>query len=618
MSPQLKMTDQEILEAVGHGESADWEFKSARGGLPKTLWETYSAMANTDGGIIVLGVEERDRSFTVSGLPDAEKSLRDFWNTINDRGKVSANLLSDSSISVLQVTAQDVLAIQVPRASRRQRPLYVGLNPLTGTYRRNNDGDFRCTAEEVGRMLADRAVEPADSRILAGFGLDDLDTPSLQQYRNRFSARDPEHPWLALDTQELLVKLGGWRRDRISGEEGLTIAGLLMFGKDSAIRDPAAIPGFNVDYREKRSEDLERRWDDRLTENGRWEANLFQFYQHVIQRLTHDLQVPFALTPELLRRDDTPVHAGIREATVNALIHADYQGQGGIVIERTVRLIELSNPGILLVSREQIARGGISECRNTSLQQMFQMVGAGEKAGSGWDRISSAWRQRKWLAPAIEETVKPDRVVVTLPMVSLLPANTVQRLSEALGGAWESLGLLERQVLATADVEGSVSNARVQMITGDHPADITRILQGLAAKGLLRQTGHKKGTRYKLAAEQARDRASGSANLRSYSTNSEELPDQGMQEWNRLQAIAAPVSSSRYTKHEVTRQTVQQLLNGRFLTLANLAALLRRNPNGLRNQFLAQMVRDGVIRLKYPHEPNHPNQAYTATGNDNG
>ena len=100
-------------------------------------------------------------------------------------------------------------------------------------------------------MLADQSEVPADSMILEGFGLDDLDQTSLQQYRNRFSAREPQHPWLSEDIKGLLIKLGGWRTDRQSNQEGLTVAGLLMFGKDEAIRDPSALPQYQVDYREK-------------------------------------------------------------------------------------------------------------------------------------------------------------------------------------------------------------------------------------------------------------------------------------------------------------------------------------------------------------------------------
>src|SRR5262249_39836125 len=160
-------------------------------------------------------------------------------------------------------------------------------------------------------------------------------------------ARAPQHPWLAKDQKEFLEKLGAWRTDRSTGEEGLTVAGLLMFGKDHSIRDPAALPEFNLDYREKLSDDPKVRWTDRLTIDGTWVANLFQFYQRVIQRLTADLKVPFQLQPDLFRKDDTIVHEAIREALVNAMIHADYRGQGGIVVEKYKDRLEMSNPGTL-------------------------------------------------------------------------------------------------------------------------------------------------------------------------------------------------------------------------------------------------------------------------------
>lgn len=80
-------------------EGVDLEFKTAagqdgRGELPHSLWETYSAMANTDGGVIVLGVKElRDGSLNVQGVPDSERVTKDFWNVINNPNKISVNLL---------------------------------------------------------------------------------------------------------------------------------------------------------------------------------------------------------------------------------------------------------------------------------------------------------------------------------------------------------------------------------------------------------------------------------------------------------------------------------------------------------------------------------------------
>jgi predicted HTH transcriptional regulator len=58
----VKLLNQ-ILEAAKVGETTDWEFKSAQGGFPGSFWETYSAMANTEGGTIILGARERDGTF---------------------------------------------------------------------------------------------------------------------------------------------------------------------------------------------------------------------------------------------------------------------------------------------------------------------------------------------------------------------------------------------------------------------------------------------------------------------------------------------------------------------------------------------------------------------------
>ncbi|MBW4469222.1 MAG: putative DNA binding domain-containing protein [Stenomitos rutilans HA7619-LM2] len=236
------MNVQALLLALSLGEEKDWEFKSAKGGLPGALWDTYSAMANTGGGVIVLGVKQEGEEFSIEGLENPSKIKKAFWDTINNRGKVSYNLLHDEDVTLLGAEERNVLVIRVPRATRRQRPIYTGQNPLFGTYRRNYEGDYRCSPDEVGRMLADQAEEPADSLIIENFNFDDLDPLSLQQYRQRFSARSPAHPWLAEDLKGLLTKLGGWRKDRQTQDEGLTIAGLLMFGKDEAIKASEVLP----------------------------------------------------------------------------------------------------------------------------------------------------------------------------------------------------------------------------------------------------------------------------------------------------------------------------------------------------------------------------------------
>lgn len=209
MADALKVVD--LFSRLRWTEDYDLEFKSAKGGVPLSLWETYSAMVNTNGGVILLGVEANG---TVSGVLNPEKYRKSIWDTLNNRGKISTNLLTDSDVQEMKEAGGSLIAIRIPRATRYQRPVFIGQNLLTGSYRRNYEGDYHCTEQEVSRMLSDRGEHPVDGRILQGFSLDDLDRPSLQQYRQRFASFKPAHPWISESDQGLLAKLGGWRRDR--------------------------------------------------------------------------------------------------------------------------------------------------------------------------------------------------------------------------------------------------------------------------------------------------------------------------------------------------------------------------------------------------------------------
>ncbi len=103
------------------------EVKKAKGGLPNSLWETYSAFANCNGGVIILGVQENeDGSWKAAGLADEAKLRKDFWDTINNHSKVSHNLLSDRDVETYKdENGQAILIIRVPMAKREQKPVYI-------------------------------------------------------------------------------------------------------------------------------------------------------------------------------------------------------------------------------------------------------------------------------------------------------------------------------------------------------------------------------------------------------------------------------------------------------------------------------------------------------------
>lgn len=104
------------------------EAKAAKGGLPRSMWETYSTFANAYGGVILLGVKEReDGTFAPIELTptEVEHLRQDFWNTVSSRSKVSAVLPIESEVEVLEADGGMVVAIHVPRAPREERPVYI-------------------------------------------------------------------------------------------------------------------------------------------------------------------------------------------------------------------------------------------------------------------------------------------------------------------------------------------------------------------------------------------------------------------------------------------------------------------------------------------------------------
>lgn len=624
-------------------EGYDFEVKRAtgrdgRGELPRSFFESYAAMANTEGGVVLLGVEEKPRGvFTVVGIEDPDRVLTSLWNGLNDRDQVSVNLLLDRLVTLAEIAGQRVIRIEVPRAKRTQRPVFVGKNPLEGTFRRNYDGDYRCDHETVKRMLAEQVEDARDSRILAGYTFDDLDPSTFRAYRNQFRTARPGHPWHDEDDLELLRLLGGWRRDRQTGDEGLTLAGLLMFGKLPSILEE--VPHYVVDYQERVPDSQKIRWVDRITTDGTWSGNLFDFYRRTIQRLFDGLKVPFRLVGDT-RVDETPVHVALREALVNALIHADYTGRPSILVVKQPGLFGFRNPGTMRLPLEEAIDGGLSDCRNRNLQKMFQLAGLGEQAGSGIPRIFSGWRQQHWRSPELFESMQPEQTILTLLPISLLPGDTMDALGERFGLAFQVFSETQRLALATVMIEGQVTHARLRSMTSEHSSDLTKALSALVRAGHLESTGATRGTVYFFPGDRGRiernlgrgtfafsegggqpglfdggdsQQVSGTPQQERSSSQQEGSGSQqeGSSSQQELLEIARPVRERQTAPQSLVDAVILKLCSGRYLTLRQLAILLDRNPLTLRTHYLSRLVRDQRLAQKYPEKPTHPEQAYS-------
>lgn len=347
-------------------------------------------------------------------------------------------------------------------------------------------------------MIRDALEDGNDGLILEGYSIMDLDEDTIKKYRNRFMSRQPEHVWNEKSNESFLEMIGAITEDRRKNIRGVTVAGMLMFGKGVYIRD--LFSKVNFDYREEIDLEHNQRWSDRFTVDGTWENNLYNFYFMVINKLTENIKVPFKLE-NLERKDDTPVHQALREAFVNQIIHADFNIQGVLKIIKTKDSLEFTNPGSLKIDLESIFKGGNSKSRNPRTQKMFAFIGLGEGAGSGFPKILSAWNEQHWRIPELKEDIQLNQVSLKLWTVSMLPESCEKTLRNIFGKRFDRFSKDEVLILATAFLEESISNSRIQLMTDKHSYDISKILHNLVEEKLLLVDGYGKGKTYNVNTE---------------------------------------------------------------------------------------------------------------------
>ncbi|WP_019498368.1 ATP-binding protein [Pseudanabaena sp. PCC 6802] len=397
-----------------------------------------------------------------------------------------------------------------------------------------------------------------------------------------------------------------------------------------------ALPNYQLDYREKLSDNPEVRWTYRLTLDGKWEPNLFNFYYRVYGRLVSDLTVPFKLDKDAVRLGETHIHEALREALVNTLIHADHLSTRPLWILKQADSFIFSNPGRLRVPIQQLYEGGVTDPRNPNLQKMFQMLGLGEKAGSGFQKILRAWQEQQWLIPLVSEKLDLELTTVFLPMISFIPEDIETELKEVVGSNYSELTELDRIILVLTHEFGEVSNIDIQRYRKEHPRDIGDCLKRLVTNGYLEQSGRGRWTHYKLlspgitepsASQLALDYVDNEASSEHNETSSEHNEtssehSEATSEHNEatsehsdrelLLAIAAPIRQKKRVTPDQMRSTILQLCTDRFLLLKALAELLNRSPDTLRTHYLNPMLQERSLELKYPEQPSHPQQAYKA------
>ena len=215
-------------------------------------------------------------------------------------------------------------------------------------------------------------------------------------------------------------------------------------------------------------------------------------------------------------------------------------------------------------------------------------------------------------------------------------------LRERFGARLDGCSADEIQALVAAEVEDGVSNQRLQEMLSLHRVDITKMLKELVQKDFLRADKKGRWTRYHLidpgdalapadSGEVTPDSGEVTPDLDKVTPDSGEVtpdsgevtPDSGevtldsgeetphsREEWGQLMRLAEPVRQTGAAPGSLVEQTILQLCEGRFLSLRELAELLDRSPEALRNRYITRMVSEGRLVRRYPDHTQHRQQAY--------
>ncbi|ULG71911.1 RNA-binding domain-containing protein [Macrococcus brunensis] len=464
-------------------EGKEIEYKKSESKLSKSFWETYSSFSNSKGGIIYLGVSEEKEGIKVTGVKDVEKILKDLANQTNDSTFTNLNNIKDEDIKIKEEEGLTYIEIYIPEAEAQYKPVYIRGN-INNSFLRRNESDHKMTANEIRRYLRD-ANPINDSMLLDHFTIEHLDISTIRTYKEISQDRNPEMPILEMDNLEFLKKCGALGIDKNTGEHKLKKGALLFFGTEASIL--SVYPNYHLDYRNRTDATAETRWIDRVSsgEIGNKEMNLFNFYNTVLEKLVNTVFDKFQLNDNTKQRESTKadVETALREALANVLIHADYEDNTTVKIEAFKNHYVFSNPGEMLVTKEEFARGGETVARNSTIVTLFRNAGYNERAGSGGMKIFQVATKNKFRMPEIQSN--EGKTVLKLWKIDLVDSYT-------------DLNDQEKTIMRYIEKNSIVSMKEVQNLDGLTEYLAKKYIKTLMEKGLVIKHGGSRSTRYAL------------------------------------------------------------------------------------------------------------------------
>lgn len=373
-------------------ESSILEFKEASFALPKTFWETVSAFANSQGGQIVLGIQEdkKSKTYTIKGVYDPGGIRKALFNENNNPSKINMPIITENDVIEYKVSGYTIIQINIRKASNEERPIYLN-GSSENCYIRTDDGDRKATFQQYKYFIVDSQSE-VDTELLNNYDMDDLVETDVLSYKELMAKNTNNDELLNKDNFEFLKDIGVFKRDRASEEKKykLTVGGLLFFGSFNSITQ--RFPYFQLDYF-RYSNNRSNNWIDRISTGDMNfpSLNIYSFYKLVLDKLITGIPDAFVQDEALTRSSyHADLKEAVKEALVNVLMHPYYDGEQPVKIVDRGGYFEFTNPGEMRVSIESFLRGATSISRNPIISTLFRKIGVSEKAASGGPRIYKA------------------------------------------------------------------------------------------------------------------------------------------------------------------------------------------------------------------------------------
>ncbi|MCP5199071.1 MAG: putative DNA binding domain-containing protein [Gammaproteobacteria bacterium] len=619
------MTARELLERLNLLDENERIEAKAASEVGKSLLETVCAFANEPGlggGWLLLGITREELalfpSYEVQGLDHPDKVSADLASQ-------AASLFNRPLRLEIQTDAIDgkaVIAVFVPEAPAQDKPIYFKAQGLPrGAFRRIGSTDQHCTEDDLIALYQERQVESFDAGLVPDATLEDFSPEAIADYRQSRREANPDAEELRWSDDELLQALGCVRlNDR--GHWQPTVAGLTLFGKPVALR--RSFPMTRVDYiRVPGREwvpDPERRFDSLELRDP-----LFRLIRRVQAAIVDDLPKAFGLAEGDLQRKDSPVvpQRVIREAVVNALMHRSYRSQAPVQIIRYSNRLEIRNPGFSLKSPEHLGEPG-SLPRNPKLAAALYDTRFAETKGSGVRVMREMCAQAGLAPPLFESDRGREQFVVRLFFHHFLGPDDLDWLAR-----FKDLHLSEAEAraLVVTREAGAIDNATWRDINKVDTLAASHGLKKLRDAGLLQQHGRGSATWYQPTDTLLGGERGLSSNPAGLSSNPERLSSNpGALSSNSDPAaeaarrallnelpgeLAARVGAigRRHPPAEI-RELVVALCRQQDYRAEELARLLARKVETVRQDYLRPLLAAGRIRMTRPDKPNDPEQAY--------